>query len=149
MVAQAVDGLHVAEHAHELSHARSPHAPSPWQVSVHIPLPQVSVPHAGMPRPPLEHDTVQSPAPHVMSPHDVPNEHVMLHDAAWSHAIAPHAPGDSHAIVQFQPDGQVTSPPVRPWIMHVICSGSQNRQPGGQPPKPSNPPSVLLPLATQ
>lgn len=68
IVAHALLGTQVALQLHELAHDRSPHAPEPVQVSVHLPVPHVSAPHAGPPAF-ATHVTSHAPKPQVIGPH--------------------------------------------------------------------------------
>lgn len=85
----ALSGLHVVLQLQLFWHIWKPHAPVPVQLSVHLPVPQVRLPHAGAP---LLHVTSHALAfVHVMSPHAFEPLHVSVQLAVPEHARLPQA----------------------------------------------------------
>jgi hypothetical protein len=102
---------------------------------LHVPLVQVMLPHAALPVHVASHEPVvqltlpqacwpvqvilQSFVPHWMLRHALFAVQSMVHDAALVHVSMPHAPGELHMMLQFQPAGQVRLPLPVPTIVHV------------------------------
>lgn len=118
IVAHASLGMHSALQLHELVHDRSPHAPVPLQVSVHLPGPHVIGPHAGAPDPQV---ALHAPVPlHVIAPHALAPVHVMSQPPVPEHEMSPHAPGAVHEIWHRNPSGHAIAAPPPPLITQVL-----------------------------
>lgn len=76
-----MSGLHATSHLHAFGQLTLPHAPAPVHVASHMPVPQVSVPHAAAP--PL---------------------HVVLQSLAAVHVTLLHAALPMQFAVQLPPD---------------------------------------------
>jgi hypothetical protein len=95
VVAPQLPSAHVTSHAHD-----SPQATASQAFAV-------------------VHLTSQAPAPQVMLPHALFDEHVMLHPAPSRQLIESHDPVAVHEIVQSYPSGHVTAPHLFA-LLHVI-----------------------------
>jgi len=120
-------GLQVTSHAHDDAHVVVPHAPLPVHVTSHLPVLQMTLPHAvnadpepepePEPEPCAVQPIVQSAVLHITPPHAPSVPHVIVHLPALQLTDV-HAPAVAQLMSQFQPDGHATAPPT-PLIMHV------------------------------
>jgi hypothetical protein len=116
-----------------------PHAPAPSHVRVQVPpFMHDSVPHTGLPAPPL-HVCVQLPPAHVTFAHALTPVQVTSQFFVWQltprHAsaprqstshpsllpqlIGPHAPAFAHVMLHFTPAGHVIAPLPVPVIVQT------------------------------
>lgn len=162
-VAQDESPLHVRRQSPLVQDSSPQACAPPLQVCVQSPDVQLSSPHAFVPL----HVAVQSPLVQLMSSqafapvhstsHGVPLHvivshapvlHVMSHDCAAVHEIAPHELGLGQSISQFQPAGQVTSLPA-PVILHVDRSTSHESHVTGHARASSGRASSMIDPTTQ